>query len=75
MELSLPYVHGLLDMLSIVKLTGDSGRSGDVIATRPQRAVPDALALELSQAPNFERLCETLGYDPARSSDPRERAI
>jgi hypothetical protein len=65
--LRLPFHPLALDTFGIVRLSGDSGRSGDVIGPRPRRDLPPGLAAESAASPDYDRLCARLGYaaDPA----------
>ncbi|WP_150022811.1 sulfotransferase [Alkalicaulis satelles] len=59
------------DLLPAIRLSGASGRKGDVIAARPRRAVPADLVSEAAASPAYEALCTRLGYHP----DPAAPAI
>lgn len=62
-HMSLPFTPLALDLMSTVFLTGDSGRTGDIIAARPRRDIPDDIETErASQA--YIALCQRLEYDP-----------
>jgi hypothetical protein len=63
--LDIPYAPGTPTLISALKVSGDSGRSGDVIEARPKRSVPDAIRAEMNNSPAYHRLCAKLGYDPA----------
>lgn len=56
--------------LKNIKLSGDSGRSSDVIGMRPRQPIPSKELREIDQAlntgskSNYVRLCHQLGYEP-----------
>lgn len=61
------------DILPATSLSGDSGRRSNEIALRPRRTIRPSLQKEIEKgAPEYERLCQRLGYDPdpAGSSCP-----
>lgn len=61
--LQLPYAPGTVDLISIIQLTGDSGRgSAVVIAPRPRRTVPDSIRADAETSHAYQTLCERLGY-------------
>jgi len=62
-ELDLPFSPDFLDLFSVFKLTGDSGRSGSVIEARPVRAAAKAMLEEAQASVNYQRLVSELGYD------------
>ncbi|MCP4825708.1 MAG: sulfotransferase family protein [Shimia sp.] len=63
--LSLDYEPRWQDYLSVVRLTGDSGRSTRRIALRPRRALIASVASQWEDgAPQYQALCARLGYDP-----------
>ncbi len=62
--LQLPYNAHWQDMISVITVTGDSGRRSDEIGPRERRAVPDDLAEECAQGAQYIALCGQLGYDP-----------
>ncbi len=51
-----------LDLLDVIKVTGDSGRSGDTIAPRAPKAAPPDLYEVAAKDPEYRRLCERLEY-------------
>lgn len=61
--LDLPFSALSLDLLTIPRLSGDSGRSGDVISPRPPKAPPPWIADDCDD-PDYVELCERLGYEP-----------
>lgn len=60
--LDLPYVAGAADLASVIRVTGESGRSSDRIAPRPRRPVPDALRRQIAESEALVALCARLGY-------------
>lgn len=62
--LYLPYNPDWKSLISTVKLSGDSGRSGNRIAPRPRREISDALLEQAVESQSYGRLCKKLGYDP-----------
>lgn len=63
--LDLVYDPQFRDTFPAIRLSGDSGRRGDVIEPRPRRPVPDPVAAETGESPSYAALCARLGYDPA----------
>jgi len=61
--LDLPYSPRFIDLFSVFKLTGDSGRGGSDIAPRPSRAMAKPLLDEARASANYRRLVSELGYD------------
>lgn len=61
--LDIPYDDKFVDLFSVNKLTGDSGRSGGVIEQRTRRPVDDGLAAEISQSVNYGTLKGILKYE------------
>ncbi len=63
--LAVPFEPGASQMLPVVKLSGDSGRSSSTaIAPRPRRPVPAELQDQAGSSPAYQELCGRLGYDP-----------
>ncbi|WP_212525603.1 sulfotransferase [Actibacterium sp. MT2.3-13A] len=62
--LDLPFVAGAEDLLSLVSLSGDSGRSANRIGRRKRREVPEEIRREAAQSAAYAELCDTLGYAP-----------
>lgn len=59
------------DVLSIIGLSGDSGRKASRIGPRPRRPIPDFIAGDLSEGcPSYDALCARLGYDPSPEASP-----
>lgn len=70
--LELPYAPGTPLLLSAIRMSGDSGRSGDVIAPRPDRIPPAALRDEAAASPAYIALCDRLGYPPLEDLDAQD---
>lgn len=51
-------------LLTVIRLTGDSGRSSCTIQPRQRRAVSQTVANEAQASKAYRILCERLGYDP-----------
>ncbi len=47
-----------------VKISGNSGRSANIIKITPRRQVPEAVASEATVAEPYRQVCERLGYNP-----------
>jgi hypothetical protein len=62
-QLEVSYDPDFTELMRDVRLSGDSGRRGDVIAPRPRRDVSSALANEVSTSPAFVALCDRLNYE------------
>lgn len=61
--LSLPFVPLAIDMISAIRISGDSGRSSTVIGSRPRRPVPEAVEVQRS-CEVYKVLCDNLDYEP-----------
>ncbi|MEQ1486836.1 hypothetical protein [Methyloglobulus sp.] len=61
--LDLPFNEQFMDLFGVYKLTGDSGRSGDVIGSRPRREMRADMKEELFHTKNYEILNNLLQYD------------
>ena len=61
--LDLPFSPLAIDMISAVHLTGDSGRSGHVIAPRSRREISGDIARQRA-AKSYLALCKEMGYEP-----------
>jgi hypothetical protein len=60
--LELRYDPGFRERFAAVRLSGDSGRAGDVIAPRPRRPCPEALLAQARAPGACSMLLERLGY-------------
>lgn len=63
--LRLPYSSDFLDFYDVIRLTGESGRQGSRIETRPPRPLPEALQAELETSRALAPLSRRLGYGRA----------
>ena len=61
-HLELPFDPLALQTQSVLRMSGDSGRSGAEIRPRPPRPAPPDLVAALNQSPGFKRLCQRLDY-------------
>lgn len=57
-KLALPTGEAGFDYIDIFKVSGDSGRSGNVINKRPRKKVSEELALEIKSSSNYRALLE-----------------
>jgi hypothetical protein len=62
--LELPANDDFADMFGVFKVTGDSGRSGDVIAPRERHAAAAGLAKRYHGVPIYDTLLGRLDYEP-----------
>lgn len=62
-SLDLPFVEYFDQLFGVFQLTGDSGRSADVIGTRKDREISEAFSAEIAASENHARLKDLLGYD------------
>jgi len=58
------------ELLEAVRLTGDSGRGGSRIASRPRRPLPGELEVATGNCAAYQALCVRLGYDPRPAAPP-----
>ncbi|SER10622.1 hypothetical protein [Thalassovita taeanensis] len=61
--LNLPFNPMALDILQVIRLTGDSGRAGVRISSRPRRQVPAELETERAESLGYKALCDRLSYE------------
>jgi hypothetical protein len=62
-ELRISYTPDFMDTFHVHRVSGDSGRSGKVIGTRPRRIIPEDVRGQLSESARFAELCQRLGYE------------
>ncbi|WP_415918887.1 hypothetical protein [Tateyamaria sp. SN6-1] len=62
-HLQLAYRPNLQSLISAITLTGDSGRTGPLVAQRTRREIPDQVAQMRSTSPAYDALCARLRYD------------
>jgi len=61
--LELPFSEQFIDLFSVFKLTGDSGRSGNAIEPRPRRLIDSKLTEEIKDSKHYAVLRTMLNYD------------
>jgi len=61
--LDLPFNPDFRDLFSVHRITGDSGRSGMSIESRPRRPVDASLASEFKASINYQNLRLALGFE------------
>ncbi len=66
----IPYTDNWQYVLPEVVLSGNSGRSGNQIAPRPRREIPESLKTEHRNSPSYDALCVRLGYNPSLTAAP-----
>ncbi|QIZ82672.1 hypothetical protein SAMN04488043_11626 [Thalassovita gelatinovora] len=62
--LDLPFSPLALDFMPVIRMTGDSGRSGGRISARRRRDVPQELDQDRNDSHDYHALCARFGYDP-----------
>jgi hypothetical protein len=60
--LGLSFVEDFEQLFGVHRLSGDSGRSADIIAHRGRRPVPKPVEAEASESMAYATLCQRLGY-------------
>jgi hypothetical protein len=63
-HLDLPYSPLITDLAPVFRLSGDSGRSGDVITPRTRRPISEDVAAQRDSSPTYAGLCARFGYAP-----------
>jgi hypothetical protein len=61
-HLQIPFSEQFGDLFGVFTLTGDSGRTGEVIAPRQRREMDNSLASQSSASPSYRLLRDLLGY-------------
>jgi hypothetical protein len=61
-RLEIPFTSLYKDTFSVFALSGDSGRSGNVIGRREHRNTPEPIQNEAESSERWIQLCERLGY-------------
>ncbi|MEH6587180.1 MAG: hypothetical protein V7720_11505 [Halioglobus sp.] len=63
-ELKLPYFSGFEDVFGVHIVSGDSGRTSNLIGKRERREIPEKVKSEFATGPlpTFHELCRILGY-------------
>ena len=62
-SLDLPFNEDFQDVFDLNILSGDSGRSSDVITTRERRTYDESFCEELKESSMYLRLCKELNYE------------
>jgi hypothetical protein len=62
--LGLTFSENFIDLFSVFRLTGDSGRGGDRIEMKARRPIDGSLQDEIANAPHYLRLLDLLEYTP-----------
>lgn len=62
-ELDLPYSKSFVETFSAFKVTGDSGRTGNVIASRERRQLSIEFESEILKSSAFKQICGRLKYE------------
>lgn len=60
--LNLPFNPDFQELFSVHKISGDSGRTGDVIEARPQRSMDAVLLNEIEKSSIYQYVRSMLGY-------------
>jgi hypothetical protein len=61
--LDLPFTTSYADIFSLFNVTGDSGRGGSVIETKPRRELDDELLTEIHSSKSYKLLIQKLEYN------------
>jgi hypothetical protein len=62
-HLGLAFDAGAFDVMTILAMSGDSGRRSEDIGLRPRRQVPAEIAAQRQTATSYAALCARLDYD------------
>jgi hypothetical protein len=62
MALGVPFADGFTDLFGALQLSGDSGRTSNVISPRPRRPIPDSLAMQMIHSRAYEAVCTRFDY-------------
>lgn len=62
-KLEISFDDAFMDTFPLIQVTGDSGRSGDVIQPRARRKVAESMLLEARDSKYYIKICNKLGYD------------
>ncbi|MEY8831006.1 hypothetical protein AB9K34_21755 [Sedimentitalea sp. XS_ASV28] len=68
--LDVPFAGVQPELVALMPLTGDSGRGGHGLRSRPRRPVPQDVAEAARSSQRYIALCDRLGYDPAPDAAP-----
>lgn len=64
-DLDLPFNEVFQDVFDLNSMSGDSGRSSNVISSRERRKYDDNFRAELDGSAHYIQLCEVLNYAPS----------
>ncbi|GFD91231.1 hypothetical protein KUL152_34570 [Tenacibaculum sp. KUL152] len=62
-KLEIPYSDSFIDTFSAFNVTGDSGRSGEVISPRQRRELSESFLREIQSSKSFKKISEKFGYE------------
>ncbi|MFT5380067.1 sulfotransferase [Alteromonas sp.] len=62
-KLEMPYSDSFIDTFSAFNVTGDSGRSGDVISPRKRRELSESFLREVKNSKSFKKISNKFGYE------------
>ncbi|HJV25554.1 MAG TPA: hypothetical protein VJ673_07695 [Aromatoleum sp.] len=62
LHLDLPFFDQFLELFSAFHLTGDSGRTSDILEQKPRRQIDDDLSDQLKASESYRRLLDALEY-------------
>ena len=68
--LDLPFTSHWRDLLSVIEVSGDSGRKSDTIELRPRREVSVDLLNETNESQSYAKLCGRLDYNRMAEGPP-----
>ncbi len=63
--LKIEFHDSFKELFDQFKVTGDSGRTGETISSRPRREIAPSLKAEIKRSKNFKLLCRKYGFSPA----------
>lgn len=58
----MPFNEQFADLFSVIKMTGDSGRKGNIIKSRPRLPITNHLQADIEASENFQVLLKLLQY-------------
>lgn len=63
-HLDLPFSPLAVDLIGVIRVSGDSGRGDERIGPRPRRAVPSDIEGQRGDSAAYHDLCARFGYEP-----------
>lgn len=63
-HLDLPFSPLAIDLIGVIRVSGDSGRKAERIGPRPRRAVPGEIDEDRRTSAAYRALCARFGYEP-----------